>query len=85
MILPALRGYYTNLEANHIRVGCSRCKCERVIYHKENCKDRQYRFPAYCFSCDSMIEVEVRKVKGGGVDEPSRRRTKPTNRNVVRN
>ena len=64
MILPALRGYYTNLGANHIKVGCSRCKCERAIYHKENCKNRQYRFPAYCFSCGSMIVVEVRKVVG---------------------
>ena len=65
MILPALRGYYTNLEANHIKVECSRCKCERVIYHKENCKNKQTRFPAFCLKCGSMIVVEVRRVKGG--------------------
>lgn len=71
MILPALRGYYTSLvdrlptrQGNAIRIGCQRCKCERVLYHKENCGNRQTRFPAFCLKCGSMIVVEIRKVKG---------------------
>lgn len=72
MILPALRGYYTVFDpsarpelGNHILIGCAKCKCQRVLYHKENCKNKQTRFPAFCLRCGTMITVEVRKVKGG--------------------
>lgn len=71
MILPTLRGYYTSLGdppptrgGNYILVGCSRCGNERVLYHKENCGNKQTRFPAFCLKCESWIVVEVRKVKG---------------------
>lgn len=72
MILPTLRGYYTVFEpnarpelGNHILIGCKKCKCQLWLYHKENCKNAQTRFPAFCLKCGSMIVVEVRKVKGG--------------------
>lgn len=70
MILPALRDYYTVFETyprpdggNCIRIGCAACGNERVLYHKENRKNRQTRFPAFCLRCQTMIVVEVRKVK----------------------
>ena len=70
MILPTLRGYYTSLgdpppirHGNCIRIGCAKCKCQRVIYHQENCNNMQTRFPAFCLKCGSMIVVEVRKVE----------------------
>ncbi len=47
MILPALRGYYTAFdlsarpgEGNYILIGCRKCKCQRVLYHKEDCHEQ---------------------------------------------
>ena len=82
-ILPTLRGYYTVVDlhpsrsGNCIRIGCAKCKCQRVIYHKENCQNKQTRFQAFCLVCENMIVVEVRRVRGGDATVAPKKKGKP--------